>query len=269
MADFDALLTEGSSVPTAGWDFSWFRGRASEERPSWGYARLLAERLEGTRAALDVQTGGGEVLATALAAVRRAPALPAATEAWPPNVAVARRTLAPLGGAVVQVGESDGLPFRDGVFDLVASRHPVVTRWDEVRRVLRPGGRYLSQQVGSGTVRELAEFMAEGRPPQAVVEAPRDPLATRSGSTPPAAAAAAEAAGLEVVDLRQEALRMEFHDVAAVVHFLRKVIWIVPGFTAEAYRDRLAVLHDFLQRHGPFVAHSQRYLLEARRPERG
>ncbi len=28
---------------------------------------------------------------------------------------------------------------------------------------------------------------------------------------------------------------MEFDDIAAVVHFLRKVIWIVPGFTVDAY----------------------------------
>lgn len=271
MGDFEELLAEGASVPTEGWDFSWFRGRASEARPSWGYARMLGERMAGARAALDVQTGGGEVLATATATARRTPALLAATEAWPPNLAIARRNLAPLGGTVVHVGESDGLPFRDGLFDLVVSRHPVVTRWDEVRRVLRPGGTYLSQQVGSGTVRELTEFMREGRAdgPSGPARAKADPPATRSGGTPPAAVAAAEAAGLEVVDLRQEALRMEFHDIAAVVHFLRKVIWTVPGFTVEEYRDRLAALHDFMERHGPFVAHSQRYLIEARRPERG
>jgi SAM-dependent methyltransferase len=275
MSRFDDLVTEGSSVPTEGWDFSWFEGRATEQRPSWGYARLLGERMERAEAALDVQTGGGEVTAT----VHRAPPLLVATEAWPPNVAIARRTLAPLGGKVVRVGESDGLPFRDGVFDLVVSRHPVVTRWDEVRRVLRPGGTYLSQQVGAATVRELAEFVTEGRPgraaPKTVADtdadsgARRDPFTTRSGSTPMAAVAAAEAAGLEVVGLRQAALRMEFHDIAAVVHFLRKVIWIVPGFTAEEYRDRLALLHDFIERHGPFVAHSQRFLVEARRTEGG
>ncbi|WP_151769991.1 class I SAM-dependent methyltransferase [Streptomyces abyssomicinicus] len=267
MSHFDDLLTEGSSVPTDGWDFSWFEGRATEERPSWGYARLLGERMARARAALDVQTGGGEVTAT----VHRAPPLLVATEAWPPNVAIARRTLAPLGGKVVHVGESDGLPFRDGLFDLVVSRHPVVTRWDEVRRVLRPGGTYLSQQVGAGTVRELAEFVREGRPEAVAAGAapPPDPFATRSGSAPTTAVAAAEAAGLEVLDVRQEALRMEFHDVGAVVHFLRKVVWIVPGFTAGAYRDRLAALHGFMERHGPFVAHSQRFLVEARRPERG
>jgi hypothetical protein len=52
MSAFDDLVAEGDSVPTAGWDFSWFEGRASEQRPSWGYATLLAdhpERTPGTR----------------------------------------------------------------------------------------------------------------------------------------------------------------------------------------------------------------------------
>jgi hypothetical protein len=42
----------------------------------------------------------------------------------------------------------------------------------------------------------------------------------------------AEAAGLAVLDLRTAALEMRFYDVAAVIVFLRKVIWIVPGFTS-------------------------------------
>ena len=40
-------------------------GRASEQRPSWGYQRLLGRRLAVATAALDIQTGGGEVLAGA------------------------------------------------------------------------------------------------------------------------------------------------------------------------------------------------------------
>lgn len=35
---FDELVAEGESVPVRGWDFSWFEGRATEERPSWGYS---------------------------------------------------------------------------------------------------------------------------------------------------------------------------------------------------------------------------------------
>lgn len=246
MATFEELVAEGESVPTEGWDFSWFAGRATEQRPSWGYARLLAARMARAEAALDVQTGGGEVLAS----IPVAPPLLAATESWSPNLEIARRTLAGLGATVVEVGDEADLPFPSGHFDLVVSRHPVATRWDEIHRVLRPGGTYLSQAVGSGTVRELTDLMMGPQP----VNPSRGPLVT---------VARAEAAGLEVVDLRQEALRIEFHDIAAVVHFLRKVIWTVPGFTVDAYRDRLAELHDFLERHGPFVAYSQRLLVEA------
>ncbi|WP_016908306.1 class I SAM-dependent methyltransferase [Streptomyces xiaopingdaonensis] len=259
MSHFDDLLSEGAAVPTEGWDFSWFRGRATEERPSWGYAGLLAERMAAAEAALDLQTGGGEVLA-ALPAV---PPLLAATESWPPNVALARRNLARFDAEVFEADAAADLPLPSSRFDLVTARHPVVTRWDEVRRVLRPGGSCLSQQVGPGSVRELTEFMRE-QPPEG--HPFPGPVATTAGAGAVEVSLAAEAAGLDVVDLREEALRTEFHDVAAVVHFLRKVVWIVPDFTVERYRERLAVLHGFMERHGPFVAYSRRLLVEARRP---
>lgn len=258
MPTFEKLVEEGEAVPTAGWDFSWFTGRASEQRPAWGYARLLAERMAKAAAGLDIQTGGGEVLAS----IPVAPPVLAATESWPPNIAIARRTLAKFDATVVEAEDASDLPFAKEWFDLVVSRHPVVTRWDEVRRVLRPDGVYLAQHVGSGSVRELTEFMMGPQPSESH---PLPAATTYAGTSPIVAVAAADAAGLDVVDVRQEALRMEFHDIAAVVHFLRKVIWIVPGFTVDAYRDRLAELHSFIGRHGPFVAHSQRFLIEARR----
>ena len=251
MATFEDLVTEGAAVPVAGWDFSWFEGRATEHRPSWGYARLMGERMAAAGRALDVQTGGGEVLTT----IRKPPAMLVATEGFAPNAVLARQRLAPLGAVVVQTGESGDLPFAGGSFDLVVSRHPVTVRWDEVARVLFPGGTYLSQQVGAGSVRELTDFMMGPQP----VSRSRHPDRAR---------AAATAAGLDVVDLRAEALRMEFFDIAAVIVFLRKVIWIVPGFTVDRYRDRLLALHQLIEADGPFVAHSQRFLIEAHRPAR-
>jgi hypothetical protein len=58
----------------------------------------------------------------------------------------------------------------------------------------------------------------------------------------------------------------EFFDIAAVVVFLRKVIWTVPGFTVHAYRAQLQELHERIQADGAFVAHAQRFLIEARKP---
>src|SRR6266699_2276419 len=76
------------------------------------------------------------------------------------------------------------------------------------------------------------------------------------------AADQAEAAGLVVQDLRTAALEMKFYDIAAVIVFLRKVIWTVPGFTIERYRPQLAELHHRLQAEGSFTPHSQRFLIE-------
>ena len=253
MSTFADLVAEGAAVPVEGWDFSWFAGRASEQRPSWGYAAVVRERVGRAEAVLDIQTGGGEVFAEALAGAAHRPSIVAATESWPPNVPLATEKLRPYGGAVSRVDDLARLPYPDGSFDLIVSRHPVVTVWPEVARALRPGGVYLSQQVGPGSVRELTDFMMGPRP----VGADRDPRRT---------AAAAERAGLTVVDLRPESLLMEFGDIAAVIVFLRKVIWIVPDFTVERYRGRLAALHERITERGPFVAHSERFLIEAVKP---
>jgi SAM-dependent methyltransferase len=246
---FEDLLAEGASVPVDGWDFSWFDGRATEERPPWGYARTMAHRMAHASAALDIGTGGGEVLAS----VPHRPPLLVATESWPPNIALAGLNLTPLGIHVVAAADDVDLPFRSSVFDLVVSRHPVIVRWPDIARLLRPAGTYFSQQVGPGSVSELTDFLMG-----------RQPVSGRR--RPDRATAEAAAAGLDVVDLRRATLRIEFNDVAAVVVFLRKVIWIVPDFTVDRYRHRLAELHDQIVSHGPFVAHSRRFLIEARMP---
>ncbi|WP_255622504.1 class I SAM-dependent methyltransferase [Pseudonocardia sp. DSM 110487] len=245
---FDDLVSEAEAAPMEGWDFSWLHGRATEERPPWGYQRLLGERLPRVSAALDVQTGGGEVLA----GVAAYPPLMVATESWPPNVARATQLLHPRGVAVVADPDEPPLPFGDSAFDLVTSRHPVTVWWEEIARVLRPTGSYLAQHVGPASVFELVEYFLGPQP--------------RHGRHPDHAREGATATGLEVVELRTARLRIEFHDIGAVVWFLRKVIWMVPGFTVAAYRDRLRELHGLIESDGPFVAHSSRYLIEARKP---
>ncbi|MER5710325.1 class I SAM-dependent methyltransferase [Streptomyces sp. NPDC002122] len=248
---FEELVDEAAAAPVEGWDFSWLEGRAHEQRPSWGYQRVMGERMAGAQAALDIQTGGGEVLA----GVPKLPPLVVATESWPPNVAKATGLLHPLGAVVVADEDEPPLPFADEAFDLVVSRHPVTVWWEEIARVLRPGGTYLSQQVGPASVFELVEYFLGPQPEE-----------VRRKRHPDDARRAAEAAGLEVVDLRAEFLHTEFLDVGAVVYFLRKVIWMVPGFTVDQYRDRLRQLHDQIQRDGAFVARTARFLIEARKP---
>jgi SAM-dependent methyltransferase len=222
---FDELVAEADAVSVDGWDFSWLDGRATEERPPWGYQRVMGERMARATVALDIQTGGGEVLA----GVPRLAPTTVVTESWPPNIVRARQNLAPRGVTVV-ADRDDVLPFRDNACDLVVSRHPVRARWAEIARVLAPGGTYLSQEVGPASVFELSEFFL-------------GPLRRDGDAREPShARAMAEAAGLEVVDLRAVRLRIEFLDIGAVVYFLRKVIWMVPGFTVAEHRPKLREL---------------------------
>jgi SAM-dependent methyltransferase len=251
---FEELTAEAGAVDVAGWDFSWLDGRATEERPPWGYQKLMGEKVGQAALTLDIQTGGGEVLA---GVPQRASRAMVATESWPPNIKRAQENLRGKGVVVVADEDRPPLPFADGTFDLVTSRHPVVAHWDEIARVLAPGGTYFSQQVGPDSGYEICDFFLGSRP------------LGQSGREPERARAEAEKAGLEVVDLRTAELRMEFFDVGAVVYFLRKVIWFVPDFTVEKYRGRLKTLHERIQANGAFVAYSRRFLIEARKREHG
>lgn len=248
---FEELAAEANSVSVDGWDFSWLEGRAAEERPPWGYQGLMSAKMSAARASLDLQTGGGEVLAGAAVV----PPLAVATEAWPPNLPVATSRLHPRGIAVVSDNDQPPLPFADSAFDLVTSRHPVKAWWSEIYRVLAPGGTYVSQQVGPASVFELVEFFRGAQPDHV----------RRSRHWDDAVTAATEA-GLEIVGLQTASLRTEFYEIGAVIYFLRKVIWMVPGFTVEAHRAKLRELHALIERDGKFSATTTRFLIEARKP---
>jgi SAM-dependent methyltransferase len=250
---FEALLSEGNSEPTEGWDFSWLNGRATEGRPSWKYLESLSKRMDTADAVLDVQTGGGERFAEILSKMENRPEILAATESWPPNVEIARHTLGSFGATVVEVPDDSAFPFDDGSFDLVCSRHPTVTVWEEIKRVLGPGGTYFSQQIGAGTNSELTDFFMGRQPISGNQRMDR-------------VISLATVAGLEVLDARDESLPVIFFDIGAVIYFLRKVIWTVPDFSVEKYRDRLMLLHERIEHDGSFTSHSRRFIVEAKKP---
>lgn len=69
-----------------------------------------------------------------------------------------------------------------------------------------------------------------------------------------------------VTELRHERPRTVFYDIGAVIYFLRLVVWTVPDFTVEKYRDELLELHRRIERDGGFVTSASRFLIEAVKP---
>jgi hypothetical protein len=117
----------------------------------------------------------------------------------------------------------------------------------------RPAATYFAQHVGGGTNVEITEYFL-------------GPLAAGAVRHHEVEADQARAAGLEIVQCRNERLQLEFFDVGAMVFFLRKVVWTVPDFTVDRYRARLKDLHDQIERTGVFHSTMSRTLLEARKP---
>jgi hypothetical protein len=117
-------------------------------------------------------------------------------------------------------------------------------------------GAYFAQHVGVIWLRRLIEYFLGPRPPERI----------RGQLDPDTVREEVAAVGLDVVDLRHEGIRMEFFDVGAVIYFLRKLSWVVPGFTVAEYHDKLLDLHRQTQNEGSFVTHSTRILIEACKP---
>ena len=247
-AQLDRLLAEATSQKFSGWDFSFMDGRWRENPPTWDYRAMILDRFRRAGSLLDMGTGGGEFLASL-------PFLPAdtsATEGYPPNLPLARDRLKPLGVRVEPPFPGGRLPFVDAAFDLVINRHEAYVP-TEVRRVLRPGGRFLTQQVGGRDNIRLNQMLGAGD-----VRQYGDWDLSR-------AVRELEDAGLSIADAREEFPETVFIDVGAVVYYLLAVPWQIDGFSVDEYREPLAALHRTIQPDGGIAVTSHRFLIEAER----
>lgn len=143
-----------------GWDFSPIQGRFAEEHDlPWSYRRLVQESLRDDMALLDYDTGGGEFLRS----LRHPAEKTAATEGYPPNVQLCRETLLPLGVDFQECADPSHIPFPDESFDIILNRHGAFDP-AELLRLLRPGGLFLTEQVGEDNDRDLVERVLPGTP---------------------------------------------------------------------------------------------------------
>ena len=137
-----------------GWDFSHIAGRYTEEDLPWDYREVIKGYLRPEMKLLDIDTGGGEFLRSLGHPCENT----AATENYPPNVALCREVLLPL-GIDFRPGDGKGkLPFEDDRFDMVIDRHGDFNP-EEIYRVLKPGGLFITQQVGAENDRELVTLL--------------------------------------------------------------------------------------------------------------
>jgi SAM-dependent methyltransferase len=146
---FESCVKEAIAASFHGWDFSYmakYGGNVEEPKP-WCYTHSVWKYLTNRDIVLDMGTGGGEFLA----ALQPLPPQIYATEAYRPNVPVAKARLEPLGVSIVEIEEGQQedapLPFADAFFEVIINRHETYDS-KEVCRILQPEGVFITQQVG-------------------------------------------------------------------------------------------------------------------------
>ena len=250
---YDRLVNEAREATFEGWDFSFVHGRVVESRLPWDYRSIVQEHLDGAGSALDMGTGGGEFLA-------KLPHLPAqvyATEQYEPNVMVARARLEPLGIQVFYLEEeteppfSRHVPLESGSIDVVLNRHESYTP-DEVVRVLRSSGVFVTQQVGSVDEVTLKQFLEQ--------------RSVRLGNwNLESAVQELERAGMTVEYSDEHIGTTRFSDIGAVVYFLKAIPWLVEDFSLERYEEQLRRLHARILARGYFESEMHRFVVVARK----
>ena len=246
---FDDLIRDGLSLPTSGWDFSIIKDRSKSKAPSWNYRALARNHMQGITSMLDQDTGGGEILSS----LAPFPPHTWATESYPPNISIAKNRLEPLGVQVISDCTNSSIPLPDSSLDLILNRHGGYSE-PELIRLLKPGGIFLTQQVGGQNCIHLNELLQD------------DVSFMYSYWTKDLITSRLLDAGFTLLTVKEEFPILEFYDVAAVVFYLRMVSWQVADFSVDKYHDKLFAIHQGILDHGSLRVSEHRILVEARKP---
>ena len=231
-----------------GWDFSHIAGRYTEEDLPWDYREVIKGYLRPEMKLLDIDTGGGEFLRSLGHPCENT----AATENYPPNVALCREVLLPL-GIDFRPGDGRGkLPFEDDRFDMVSDRHGDFNA-EEIYRVLKPGGLFITQQVGAENDRELVTLLCG----ETAVPFPEQYLQVTSGKF--------EKAGFAILRGEECFRPIKFLDVGALVWFARIIQWEFPDFSVDTHLERLMNARKILEECGSIDGRIHRFLLVAQK----
>ena len=247
--DREQLLSqwrEEAARGMSGWDFSHIQGRCTVEPLPWDYPQVVREFLRPGVRLLDMGTGGGEFLLT----LGHPGEHTTVTEGYPPNVQLCRQRLEPLGIRVVEASGEELLPLESGRFDVILNR-PEDFRAEEIFRLLKPGGVFLTQQVGGQNDNDLSRVLIPGFTPQY----PRHTLANNRRLL--------EEAGLVIWEAKEHFSPIRFFDVGALVYFAKILPWEFPGFTVDGCLETLFRLEEQRRRDGFLEGTEHRFLLLA------
>lgn len=228
-----------------GWDFSHLHGRYEVENDlPWDYEQIVRQYLKNGVNLMDYDTGGGEFLLSLNHPYRKT----SATEGYPPNVKLCREKLMPLGINFKECHDPSKIPFEDGAFDLIINRHGSFHA-EEIHRLLRPNGLFITEQVGEDNDRDLVELVLHGTdkpfPHMNLLEQRKN----------------FENAGFHIIKAEEAYRPIKFYDIGAFVWFAHVIEWEFPDFSVDKCFSQLLKMQEIVDRDGKIEGTIHRYLI--------
>ena len=240
---------EEKNAVITGWDFSYIDGRYCEDTSfPWDYREVIKKYLTPDMKLLDIDTGGGEFLLSIKHPFRNC----AASEGYVPNVALCEKKLLPL-GIDFRKGVAKNLPFDNASFDIVINRHGDFCP-KEIKRVLKKGGLFITQQVGAENDREFVELLY-GRslplpyPEQYLCKAKEKFILE----------------GFRILECGECKKPMRFYDTGALVWFCKIIEWEFVGFSVEKCIENLYKAKKIIEEIGKISCRTHRFYFAAKK----
>lgn len=240
------FFSEAQQKKFSGWDFSYLKDRYHQEALPWEYSKLVSDYLKAHWHWLDVGTGGGELLLT----FAHEPALTAVTEGWLPNYRLLLDRLQLKGIQVVFEDENHHLAFSKESFELVTSSQAAFSV-SEVKRVLKLGGYFITQQVGDQNGNSLAKRLNCAKPTMTFnLASVRSEL---------------EQAGFMILNQGEAYPKQIFYDLTGLIYYVRTIPWEYPDFSVKEKLAELEILYREWQRKGVIENQQHRFMLVAQK----
>ncbi len=240
-------ISKAEEASFMGWDFSYLKDRFLIESLSWDYKKIIIEYIKQADTLLDMGTGGGEFLSS----IKYLPKYTYATEGYKPNVKIAQSRLKKIGVKVLENFNVEVLPFKSEMFDMVINRHAEYSP-EEVKRILKKDGKFITQQVGRYDQIELNKFFKDSSykdKDEDLENASKNLLKN----------------GFEIIYENEEQVKSKFIDIEAVIYYLKAIPWQIQGFNIDNNLERLKELNKIIKDIGCFKAHAHRFILIAKK----
>lgn len=143
-----------------GWDFSQISSRMKSYGKKWDFTKILRDYLDKKTVLLDLGTGGGEMLLSMAPFVKNAYGIDHSES----MIKTAKDNLRKSHSKNVEFRFADTkkIPFPDESFDVVSCRHaPFYVK--EILRVMKPGGIFITQQVGEKDKQNIKKIFGRGQ----------------------------------------------------------------------------------------------------------